>query len=116
MVVSASRERTSPLQEAIAVVEDEDRFAAAQSTGMAFLRISALLREEGERCADERGRAAGDCDVYFAGAGQAQILSIQVLDCPRPELFDVRADVRGYLSRLSTAPDEARLPELPRCG
>lgn len=96
------------------MVDDEDRFAAAQTSGLALLRVSGLLKDEAERCAEAQPTDGG-CNAYFSAAGHLQVMAVHIVQCSRPEIFDVRLAVSAYLEVLAERPNDAALPLLPRC-
>jgi hypothetical protein len=106
----------SRVDEARAVVDDDDHFATAEAAANALLQISSLLGAEAEECSsDDAGGSRRDCRAYFAGAGHARTGSIGLLRCARPEVFDAREAMRSYLETLDDDPASARLPMLPYC-
>lgn len=116
-VAVVTRDEPSPLESARAALDDDEQFLGAETAGLALLRVSRFLTEGGERCADEHEqRPTARCSAFFAGAGHTQVISVLVLSCSRPEIFDVRASLRAYLDELASEPEAASLPPVPRCA
>ena len=112
-----TRDEPEPLEQARALLDRDEDFAAAETAGLTVLRVSSKLKEAGEQCAKNSAAAQSRrCNAYFAGAGHVQVISIQVVRCSRPEIFDVRTSLQAYLDELSSEPGTASLPALPRCA
>lgn len=93
--------RSSPLDEAKALVEDDVNFETAFSTGQTFLDIGKVLKRAGEACEDDKGPNHPDCDVMFTANAYATISAVDVLRCTRPGVFDARETMRTYLAELA---------------
>ena len=108
-----NRANDDPIAEAIEIVNDEELFARGVDTGVAFVRISRVLKEGAESCEEEQGVSV-ECDALFSGAAYAQVLAVSVLDCTKPGMFEARENMRTYLKSLRESPS-TQVPNLTRC-
>ncbi len=112
ILVSRTVGRDDPLQDARALVADDEGFGSATRSGVTLTRISERLEAAGERCLAEDG---GNCDALFAGAGYSRVSAVGILRCTAPAIFEARAALRNYLERLSDGDPALNTPDAVRC-
>lgn len=102
-------DRPSPIAEAQEMVAEDENFVTATSTGLTFVRVSRLLRDAAESCADDEGLDHPRCESLFSASAYSQITAVQVLPCTRPGVFTARQHLREYLAALR----EGKTPDPP---
>lgn len=90
----------SPIERARQELADDASFTRTSDAGAAFTRASAHLQEAGERCGDEPR-----CDRMYTAAAFLRVAALQVLQCGRPGMFDMRATLRHYVDSLAAGAD-----------
>ena len=95
--------------------EDDGRFGTTAEAAQTFLHISEVLATEAEHCDRDETRPRRECRSYFGAAAYARVASVGVVRCSRPELFDARQAMKGYLRQLEDDPAAATVPPPPRC-
>lgn len=109
-------DRPTRLDEAIARLGDDDRFATSAEAGQTVADISVGLRQDGAAC-----RSAGDetarCAALLSAAAFSAVTAVTLLDCTAPDVHDARVALRAYLRDLRAflaGGADGAAPELPR--
>jgi hypothetical protein len=104
-VAAAHWPRPSPMEKALAILDDEDRFTTALEATDAFAEISVVL--EAVDCDAQRVER---CARTYRAAAWARVSAVFVVTCPPASVFEARAGLGGYLR------GNGELPPTPRCG
>jgi hypothetical protein len=102
-----TRHPPTRVDRARALVADDARFSTAEETGVTFIGVAQLLRDEGESCLKRKGATASTCASFFSGSAYAQVSAVQVLNCTRPGVFDAREAMRRYLEDIARGRDSS---------
>ncbi len=108
-----------PLDEAIELVSDGDRFTDAAESSETLASVSVLLLESARSCEPGTGALSSRCDARFQAAAYTQVLAAEVVRCPPAGRQDVRTTMASYLRALANETEAAAPPDpprQPRCG
>ena len=110
-IVIARTGRDDPIARALDIARDDRAFATATEGGAALTRISVVLQDAGEGCAEAPGRA---CDHFFAASAHARVSAVSVLSCTRRGVLEAQASIEAFLVAISENP-AAPMPAIPSC-
>ena len=110
LLASCGGDDGSPLERALAIVEDEGGFGTALESGDSFAHVAELLIEAGEAC-------TSPCPAVLQGAAYVQVVAAEVLECSLPEIHDAREVVRDHVEEVTSSPSApaVEIPPLPSC-
>ena len=110
----------SPLAQAIAITDDQPRFATSSTAGDSFAAVANLLLAETQRCSDFGRRSSPPCVAISQGAAVAESASVLARKCAADGVAGMRASLRSHLVAISgpirTERDLPAVPRLPRCA
>ena len=98
------------LDDARAVLDDDDAFETGKEAGVSFARLADGLLPLGRRCIETRSREDERCQRLLAAAAYAQVFAVEALDCTEPGIAEARAGLSRYLR------DGGSTPGVPACN
>jgi hypothetical protein len=101
----ALRPERSPVESALAVIDDDGRFSTALEASDAFAEVSSDLQR-----VDCDARREESCARAHRAAAWAQVTAVLIVGCRPPGVFEARAGLGRYLR------GNGDLPDRPRCG
>ena len=112
VTVTACGDDPSRLEQAVEVLDDEDRCGTGEEAGEAMADVGALLQEEGTEC-----RAADPdaprCDALLAASAAAQVTAARIISCTAPGRFEARTALADHLRAVDADPRAAGPPPAP---
>ena len=111
--------RSSPVERAIATVNDDGNFSTGVESATSMGRVADILRNDGDACVRRHDRDDPRCEARLAASAAAQVHAVVFLDCTAPNRNDARRALARYLRAVDrVGPDDPlpRPPFPPRCG
>lgn len=118
LALAAGWGRRSAVDDARALLADDTGFETAEDAGITFVKISRVMLDGGEACADDKGDSHPSCEAMFSSSAFAQVAAVRVLECTHPGIFTAREAMREHVAEVKRAIEtggEVDGPEVPSC-
>lgn len=113
MLVATACGRSSPVDRAIATVNDDDRFSTGAESAQSVGRVADIMRNDGDECIRDHDARDPRCEARLAASAYAQVLAVVLLDCTTPDRDEARLALTRYLRAVGRVGEDGEPPPTP---